>query len=125
VAEQDLQAAQVRIVRQQVRGEGVAQDVRADARRVQPGGQRRVLEDQADGLAGDMAAGGAGGEQPAGFAPRLRPRLGGGEHGGAGAGGDRHQPFLVALAAHGDQGRVRRRAPAGRAASSLTRSPLL
>ena len=64
VAEQILDDAQVRAVLQQMAGEGVAQHVRADARRGDASGGRDKLEIAGERLSGKMAARALGGEQP-------------------------------------------------------------
>ena len=48
MAQQGLHHAQVRAAFQQVGGEGVAQHVGADARRVDAGGERRLVEQLAE-----------------------------------------------------------------------------
>ena len=55
MAEHQLHAAQVGAALEQVAGEGMAQHVRRDARRIDAGGQRRLLQELREALARQMA----------------------------------------------------------------------
>ncbi len=108
--QQGLHHAQVSAAFQQVGGEGVAQDVGADAGRVDTGRDRRLIQKLGEAARGEMAALAVRGEQPGAVG---RVRLSGGVA-GVQPGLDRlarghvqrGQPLLAALAAHDQIGGV-------------------
>ena len=97
MAEQLLHHPEVGAVLQEVAGEGVAQDVRADLVGAQAGGGGHRLQVAGEGLAGDVAGLAVGGKQP-GAGGRQGGEMG--RHGGARHLGQRHQALAPALAAH-------------------------
>ena len=106
VAEQILNDAQVRAVLQQMTGEGVAKDVRAHPRRRDSRRRGDALEIARESLARQVAARTRRGKEPG-----ASRRAGRGlieqsaKHADRGArrSGQRREPLLVALAAHGDE----------------------
>ena len=77
----------------------MAQHVRRDARRIEPGRERHLLQQQREALAGERGAVAAGEQQARGFVrPSTRPAA-------ASRGGirQRHDTLLAALAAHQQQ----------------------
>ena len=117
MAEQRLQHAQVGAARQQVRREGVAQDVRADPVRRDPGQRRPSRGRSGTGAPGSDATcrwETATGWSRAHARSHFRRRLGRARR-------DRHQPLLVALAAQAS-GTAGRRAPRGAEANQLGRA---
>src|SRR4051812_20833735 len=109
VAEHRLDAAQVGAAVEEMRREGMAQDVRRDARRVDPRRERQLLQELPAALPGEPPAGAARREEPGrgpavdeeGIAHRTvveeslpRRRA------------ERHDAFLVALAADEEEALV-------------------
>ena len=109
-AQQGLDHAQVGAALKQVGGEGVAQDVGADAGRVDPGVDGGLVQQLGEAARGQVAPGRGRGEQPrtvrglfgpggvAGDQPGFDRLAGGSVQGG--------QPLLAALAAHDQEGGV-------------------
>ena len=99
MAEHLLDAAQVGAALEQVGGEGVTEQVRMDATRLQPGDLGQAAQDQEGAGPGQPAA--AGIEEELGTGTALEEGSPARQIAGQGIGGpapDRHDPLLVALA---------------------------
>src|SRR5665213_1193894 len=109
VAEHLLNAAQIRAAVDQVAGEGVAQHMRRQFRRIEPGGERQLLEQLPATPPRQMAGGAARRKEPARSGPvfqktvalieivfeRASRRL-----------AERHEAFFRTLAAHDQKARI-------------------
>ena len=115
MAQQGLDHAQIGAALQQMRGEGMAQDVGRDARRADPGGHRDILQQAVEPLPGQVAFLCPRGEQePRGRHAALHAdlflgRIAAGQPRGQRflrGGAERDHAFLVALAADQQHRRI-------------------